>query len=59
LPGVAARRQDAVVFRRGRPPPLEPVLVRDLVVMVMRMDAKLDRILRLLGEENGEEEGDA
>jgi hypothetical protein len=48
-----------VVFRRGQPPPVDPVLVRDLVVMVMRMDAKLDRILRLLGEENGEEEGDA
>jgi len=47
------------VFRRRNPPPIDPELVRALVVMVMRMDAKLERILRVLGEDDGEEEGDA
>jgi hypothetical protein len=42
------------MFRR-RESPLDP-LVRELALMLMHMDAKLDRILRLLGDDNGEEE---
>jgi hypothetical protein len=48
------------VWRRS---PAEPApdeqLLRDLVIMVMRIDAKLDRVLRTLGEDDGEEEMDA
>lgn len=40
-----------------RPDPgVPPEVVNALITMVMRMDAKLDQILFILGEDNGEEE---
>jgi len=40
-------------------PPLDRQLLLDLARMLMRLDAKLDRVLRALGEDDGEEETDA
>ena len=34
-------------------------LLRDLVILVMRVDAKVARVLQALGEDDGEEEMDA
>jgi hypothetical protein len=45
------------VFRR-REPPIDSELLLGLVRMVMRLDAKLDRVLQLLGEDDGQEEMD-
>jgi hypothetical protein len=48
------------VWRRSSPEPApDERLLRDLVIMVMRTDAKLDRVPRTLGEDDGEEEMDA
>jgi hypothetical protein len=41
-----------------REPWPETQLLLDLVQFVMQLDAKLDRVLYLLGEENGDEEAD-
>jgi hypothetical protein len=45
--------------RLRRPPSVEERLLLDLANWVMRIDAKVDRILLLLGEEDGEEEEDS
>jgi hypothetical protein len=45
------------VFRRREPQP-ETELLLDLIRLVMRIDAKLDRVLQLLGEGDGQEEMD-
>ena len=48
------------MWRRSSPwPTPDERLLRDLVIMVMRIDAKLNRVLRTLGEDDGEEEMDA
>jgi hypothetical protein len=48
------------MWRRSSPEPTPGErLLRDLVIMVMRIDAKLNRVLRTLGEDDGEEEMDA
>jgi hypothetical protein len=46
------------VFRRAAPS-AETQLLLDLARTLMRIDAKLDRVLQLLGDEDGEEEVDA
>ena len=53
-------RDDVRVWRRSTPEPRpDEELLRDLVIMVMRVDAKVDRVLQALGEDDGEEEMDA
>jgi hypothetical protein len=48
------------VWRRQSPEPTpDQRLLRDLAIMVMRIDAKVDRVLGTLGEDDGEEEMDA
>jgi hypothetical protein len=46
------------MWRRREPPPelVEPAaLVREIGTFLMRMDARLDRIVEFLGGEDGEE----
>jgi hypothetical protein len=48
------------VWKRSSPEPApDERLLRDLVIMVMRIDAKMNRVLSVLGEDYGEEEMDA
>jgi hypothetical protein len=44
---------------RGRRLPADEELLRGLATMIMRIDAKLDRVLELLGEDVAEAELDA
>jgi len=47
------------MWRRSSPEPTpDERLLRDLAIMLMRIDAKLNRVLRTLGEDDGEEEMD-
>jgi hypothetical protein len=47
------------VWRRPPDPSPDRELLVDLAKIVMRVDVKVDGILEVLGEENGEEEMDA
>ena len=40
---------------RRREPPIDHTLVYDVIGLIMRMDAKLDQILRALGVDDGED----
>jgi hypothetical protein len=45
------------MFRRPDPPP-DTALLLDLARMVMEIDEKLNRVLQILGEDDGQEEMD-
>jgi hypothetical protein len=47
------------VFWRRDEPPVTREDVTAMMVTLMTINAKLDRALELLGDEDGEEEGDA
>jgi hypothetical protein len=54
-----ASSDDVRVWRRGEQPPDYDEILNGIAKMVMGMDAKLDEVLSLLGDEDGEAEENA